>query len=144
MFTIDTSVWVNASSPAEVGHAASRAFVDRVLSSRLRVVVPTLLQVELAGAIGRKQGDAIAAVDFTHEVVSLTFVEVVPLDEAMAIRATTLAAHKGLRGADAIYAAVAIEYGCELVSLDSEHLTRLTGVVRTLTPTAALATLSPP
>ena len=38
-----------------------------------------------------------------------------------------LAAEHGLRGADAVYAAVAIEAGCTLVSLDGEHLTRLPG-----------------
>jgi len=46
-----------------------------------------------------------------------------------------------LRGADSVYAAVALEYGCDLVSLDREHLTRLVSVVPTVTPADALARL---
>ena len=144
MFTIDTSVWVNADSPGEPGNAESRAFLDRVAAADVPVVVPTLLQVELAGVVSRNRRDPILGVDFADGVLALPFVNVVPLNDEIAVRATTLAAHQFLRGADAVYAAVAIEFGCDLVSLDNEHLTRLTGVVRTLTPAAALATLLPP
>jgi predicted nucleic acid-binding protein len=40
----------------------------------------------------------------------------VPLDEALAERAATLAASARLRGADAVYGAVAYEYGTTLVT----------------------------
>jgi hypothetical protein len=36
---------------------------------------------------------------------------------------------------------VALEYSCELVSLDREHLTRLGFIVTTVTPADALARL---
>ncbi len=144
MFTVDTSVWVNADSPTEAGWVDSRAFLDRVATSRIAVVVPTLLQVELAGVIGRIRRDPILATDFANEVRGLDFVNWVSLDEALAIRATTVAARHRLCGADAVYAAVALEYGCDFVSLGKEHLARLSGVVRTVTPAAALASLPPP
>jgi predicted nucleic acid-binding protein len=54
-----------------------------------------------------------------------------------------LAARHGLRGADAIYAAVAVQSGCTLISLDNEHLTRLVGIVSVLTPATALANQTP-
>lgn len=48
-----------------------------------------------------------------------------------------------LRGADSVYAAVALTHRCTLVSLDGEHLTRLASVVPTVAPADALARLSP-
>jgi hypothetical protein len=49
-----------------------------------------------------------------------------------------------LRGADAVYAAVAQQAGCTLISLDHEHLTRLGSIVVVRTPAAALTDLVPP
>jgi predicted nucleic acid-binding protein len=57
-------------------------------------------------------------------------------------RALVLAAQHGLRGADAVYAAVAQQAGCTLISLDHEHLTRLVGLISVQTPEAALAELT--
>jgi hypothetical protein len=50
-----------------------------------------------------------------------------------------------ISGADAIYAAVAVQSGCTLISLDNEHLTWLVGIVPVLTPATVLAnqTLTP-
>jgi len=49
-----------------------------------------------------------------------------------------------LRGADAVYAAVAQQAGCTLISLDHEHLTRLGSIVIFRTPAALLAELISP
>jgi predicted nucleic acid-binding protein len=69
---------------------------------------------------------------------------VVALDEALGEQARALAAQYGLRGADAVYAAVAQQAGCTLISLDHEHLTRLGNIVTVHTPATALAELIPP
>jgi predicted nucleic acid-binding protein len=71
-------------------------------------------------------------------------VTVVALDEALGYQARALRAQYGLRGADAVYAAVAQQVGCTLISLDHEHLTRLGSIVVVRTPAAALAELVPP
>jgi len=57
-------------------------------------------------------------------------------------QASALAAQQALRGADAVYAAVAVQYECALISLDNEHLTRLAGVVETRTPADLLTELT--
>jgi predicted nucleic acid-binding protein len=93
-------------------------------------VVPTLLLVEVARVISRTRGDAALGSRYAETMRQLPFIQWVPLDEAMAVRASALAATRALRGADAVYAAVAVAYGCELVSLDREHLTRLPPVLR--------------
>lgn len=139
MYTVDASVWVNAFDQRERGHEASRRFLEVVHVQALTVVAPGLLCVEVAGAISRTRNDPQRAREFADVVAHLPNVTLLPLDEELAQQAQDLAAQNGLRGADAVYAAVAFHAGCTLVSLDQEHLTRLTTIVRACTPAAALA-----
>lgn len=59
---------------------------------------------------------------------------VVPLDDRLAEVAAGLAADQGLRGADAIYGAVAVRFGSALVTRDREQGERLAPVITTLHP----------
>jgi predicted nucleic acid-binding protein len=141
--TLDASVWISAFSPAEVGHSDSRALVDLILSARAPLVEPTLFPVEIAGAVSRTRGQVLAR-DLTAPLPALAFIRWVALDEGLAARAAELAAAQRLRGADAVYGAVASEHGSVLVSLDQEQLTRMPPVVRTVTPSEALRLLTSP
>lgn len=134
MFTIDASVWVNAFDQRETGHAASRQFLELVRHQARPIIVPTLVLVEVAGAVSRTRQDPAGAQAFAQALSHLPGLTQRPLDVALANRALSLAARHGLRGADAVYAAVAAEAGCRLVTLDNEQLTRLVGVVDALTP----------
>ena len=67
-----------------------------------------------------------------------------PLDDELARRSIELALQQGLRGADAVYAAVALRENCILISLDNEHLSRMAGVVETRTPKQIVTELPPP
>lgn len=140
MFTIDASVWVNAESPGEPSQADSRAFIHIISTRAIPTFVPTLVVPEIAGAIARVRGDAALAGRLALALQGLPL-GWIALDESLARTAADLAAAHRLRGTDSVYAAVALTNNCDLVSLDREHLTRLTGVVRTLTPSAALARL---
>ena len=134
-------MWVNADSPAEPHQAESRALLDLLFARGLPIVVPILLPVELAGAIARTRGDSALAEEMAKVVLALPAVRWIAVDDALARRAAELAARHRLRGADAVYAAVALSHRCDLVSLDREHLTRLATVVPTLTPADALTRL---
>lgn len=139
MYTVDASVWVNAFDQREPGHETSRRFLEVVHAQALPVVVPNLLCVEVAGAISRTRSDPTRAQEFATAVAHLPNVTLLPLDEELAQQARDLAALNGLRGADAVYTAVALHADCTLVSLDQEHLTRLTAVVQACAPATALA-----
>ncbi len=69
---------------------------------------------------------------------------VLPLDVELGQQARKLAAQYGLRGADAVYAAVAHQVGSTLISRDNEHLTRLNGIITVRTPEAVLRDFTPP
>ncbi len=143
MFTIDASVWINRFDPREGDHEISRQLIELLTTFNVPVIVPNLVFIEIAGAISRRHNDPDGAQRFANSVRGLSNLIVIELDDELAQQALTLAAQQRLRGADAIYAAVAIQQTCFLISLDNEHLTRLVGVVETRTPTALMAELTP-
>src|SRR6266545_1559153 len=141
MYTVDASVWVNAFDRREPGHLISRQFLEVVQRQALPIVVPNLVLAEVAGAIGRTRRTPVQAQEFAVALRRLPHVTVRVLDEVCALHALTLAAQQGLRGADAVYAAVAHDAGTTLVTLDNEHLTRLVNLLPVCTPAVALAAL---
>jgi predicted nucleic acid-binding protein len=74
-------------------------------------------------------------------ILRLRMITFVVLDGVLAQQAAAVAGAHRLRGADAVYAAVAFVHGTTLVSRDREHLIRLVGIVTVLHPALALAAL---
>ena len=141
MYTIDASVWVNSFDQREEGHQLSRQVLDLLRVQSRTVIVPHLVLIEVAGAISRTRQDPEKAQAFAAMLRNLPNVRFIPLDEVLTQRAVSLAAQHGLRGADAVYAAVAAQFDCTLITLDHEHLSRLSGIVTTCTPAKVLADL---
>ena len=141
MYTLDASVWVNGFDRKEPGAKITHQLL-RVLADRAApIIIPNLALVEVAGSISRTRRQPAKAIAFADTIARLPHVTVVPLTAELAETAAQLAAHHALRGADAVYAAVALSAQCMLISLDAEHLTRLRSVVRTLTPAAMLESM---
>jgi predicted nucleic acid-binding protein len=143
-YTLDASVVLNAFNAAEAGHAVSLQFLTLVQAQTLPVVVPTLLLTEVAAMIGRVLGDTPRAQAFAQQLSRLPHLEWVALTRVSALVAADLAAQYRLRGADAVYAAIAQRYGTTLITLDREHLIRLVGIIPTRTPAEALVDIQPP
>ena len=141
MYTVDASVWINAFDQRENGHVDSREFLQLIKTRGLAVAVPTLMLVEVAGTISRTRGDINQAIAFAEALAALPHVTFYDLDNTAAHQSLLLAANRKLRGADAIYAALALQVGSTLVTLDKEQLNRLTGIVATVTPADAVATV---
>ena len=141
MLTIDASVWVNSFLPTESGHAESRLLLDRVESAGIPIVLPTLVLVEVAGTLSRVRSMPAAGLSLAQSIATLSSVRLVSVDEDLCTLAATIAANRKLRGADAVYSAVASNYNCTLISLDNEHLTRLQGLVTVWNPATALRSL---
>ena len=141
MYTIDASVWVNGFDQRETGHDISRRLLDILGNQAIPVIVPNLVLVEVAGAISRTRNNPAQAQTFADALSRLPNVTLIPLDDVLSHQALELAAQYALRGADAVYAAVALQSGCILISLDNEHLTRLSGIVPTQTPAVVLTNL---
>ena len=137
-YTIDASVFINAFNPHEAGHAESLQIITAIQERGDPVIVPTLLVPEIASAVARASDDRAGALQYAHATAALPHVTLVPLTRAMARQAAELAARHRLRGADAVYLAVARRYGTTLVSRDDEQRTRGASVTLCQTPEEAL------
>ena len=142
-YTIDASVFVNAFNPHEEGHGASLQFLAAAQEHGDPIIVPALLVPEIASAVARASDDTVGALDFANATAALPHLTLVTVTAAMARQAAELAAKHRLRGADAVYLAVARRYGTVLVSRDDEQRRRGTSIARCLTPAEALRSRTP-
>lgn len=143
-YTLDASVVMNAFNPAEAGHAISLQLQTAIQAQSIQVIVPTLLLTEVAATIGRVLGDAPRARDFALRLSRLPYLRFVSLTRPLALEAANLAADYRLRGADAVYVAVARQFGTSLITLDEQQRTRAATSIPIRTPAEALAELTPP
>jgi len=140
-YTIDASVFINAFNSAEPGHTDSQRLLAHLRDQGAPLIAPTLLLPEVAAAIRRGRGDEDLARRFTTTLSRLPNLVLKPLDQILAQQASDIAAQYSLRGSDAVYAAVALQFGSTLVSLDREQRERVATALPTCTPANALADL---
>ncbi|HOT93270.1 MAG TPA: PIN domain-containing protein [Anaerolineae bacterium] len=138
MFTLDASVHINALNHTEPGSAASQMCLQRLVEQQGTVICPTLLLVELAAAVARVLDDTALALELAQAVRALPGQIWVALDDDLAAEAARLGAEARLRGADAVYAAVARRFGTTLITRDRQQLERLRDLLPVLTPEAWL------
>lgn len=111
MYTLDANIFVRDLNPREPNHAICRELLEHLATLRIPIIVPLLLIVEVAGTLSRELRDPIRgrmAMMMLQELPNLTLVV---LDESLAQAAAESAADRALRGADAVYVAVARRYG---------------------------------
>ena len=132
--TIDASVFVNAFSPKETGSDKSLEFISGLKSQNIPIILPVLVLPEIVAALSRRQGSSEFVLQLVKEIKSLPGITFINVDESIADLALDMAANHRLRGSDAVYAAVALRYGTELITLDREQLDRLAKVLSIRSP----------
>jgi predicted nucleic acid-binding protein len=143
-YTVDASVFVNAFNPHEDGHVESLAILTAIQEVGDPVIVPTLVLPEIASAVARASDDNAGALEYANATAALPHLMSIALNSAMARQAAELAATHRLRGADAVYVAVARRYGTVLVSRDEEQRSRASAIIACQTPEEALRSRQPP
>lgn len=138
MLTLDANVFVAAEIRSEPDHESARRVVIAAVEQGLRLHLPWLAVVEASVAIGRRLGSADAAAQIAAEMIVMPEVTFHPLDRSLALLAASVGAEYRLRGADAVYAAVASKYGTSLITCDDELRRRTAGAIEVLTPKAWL------
>jgi predicted nucleic acid-binding protein len=134
VIVVDASVWTAFLYPADVHHSSSRRWLDQWSANRGVILGPTLLLVEVSGAIARRTGLPAMGLQGIARIRRSPLVRLVAVDGRLAGEAADLAANLRLRGADAVYVALARREGVPLVTWDQEQLTRAQGVITTHTP----------
>lgn len=117
MLTVDANVFISAASPADVFHADSDEFLRRIRRFRLPLHCPALLLPETASGIVRPTGDLLAAQMAVISVQTFPGIQFISLTEARSQAAAQIALMCRLRGADAVYVALAQEMGTTLITL---------------------------
>ena len=142
MLTLDANVFVAAEIRSEPDHESARRVVRVAVEKGLHVHLPWLAVVEASVAIGRRFGSADPAARVAAALTVMPGVTFHPLDRSLALQAAALGAEHRLRGADAVYAAVARKYGTCLVTCDDELRRRTAGAVDAVSPAGWLERLS--
>ncbi len=138
IYTVDASVFLNAFNPYEEGYEQSHRLLSDMQRQAIPVVVPSLALPEIAAAVVRARDDAELARRFVLCLSRLPHLTLVPLDSALAERAADVAAQHRLWGSDAVYAAVSLQYGSVLVTLDKEQQRRVANVIAAHRPVDVL------
>ena len=131
---VDASVWTSRFVVQDVHHVPSRQWLEAQMTGGGLVIAPTLLLTEVAGAVARRSGDPGLAHRVVRDILLLTESRLVGLDRRLGADAARLAADLRLRGADAVYVAVAHSLQIPLITWDREQLTRAAGRIALRTP----------
>jgi predicted nucleic acid-binding protein len=134
LVTIDASVFVSSLTPSEPAHLTSKTFMLGIRERAIPIIVPVLVLPEISAALARGQGRPDLGKAFVQELKKFPNTTFIDLDSSLADLAVEIAATSRLRGSDAIYAAVALRFGAELVTLDREQLERLPEVIPVRAP----------
>lgn len=121
---IDASVWVAYLAPCDTHHPAVKAWLTAQRAAGTLLISPAFFLVEVAGAVARRTGEP----DLTRRAVAahadLPDVRLAALDADLLAQAGELTARLGLRGADALYVAVADHLHLPLATLDEDQRRR--------------------
>ncbi len=134
MTVMDASVWVSALVPPDINYAASRLWLNRYLADGGIIIIPALLLSEVAGAISRRTGQPDLGHRAANAVLRIPNLRLVSVDARLGKEAAELAADLRLRGADAVYVALARYLGIPLITWDREQQARARAVIVVRTP----------
>lgn len=138
VYTIDASIFGNALFVDEPGHVVSRDLLIAIQDADIPLVLPTLVLPEVAALVARRTGSPDNADRFVDTLRALPYVTWVSLTPGLAASAAAMASRQSLRGADAVYVAVALRYNTILVTRDQEQIERAPSSLRAMTPEGAM------
>lgn len=129
--TIDASVWIAAADVTDRFHQPSRDLLRKVIAEGIAVIQPAFARTEVACALARRLRDGAQGQLLTHSLMNRMVTSEVAIDSAFLTVTETIGTSQFLRGADALYAAVAQQSQSVLISWDNEHLQRASGFTPT-------------
>lgn len=124
LVVLDANLWVAAYDPEDRFHAESVQVFQAALRRGVGLAGPSYVVLESICALARRVGDSEAARAAREKMIGHPALQLEAISEALLATAEQLGVDRGLRGADALYAATAARLGCPLLSWDSELVTR--------------------
>lgn len=124
VYVVDASVWVSSVIPNDANHLPAARWLNETRRVNYTLWAPNIVLPEVAGAVARLTDDVTQAVLAVRSLRRLLASRLVGLDSPLAAMAATVAAELKIRGADAVYVALANQRGFTLVTLDSQQALR--------------------
>lgn len=134
MIVVDASIWVSRFLPEDAFHQVSRTWLIDVTMAGVFLVAPTIVLAEVSGAIARRTGNSQLGYQIVQQIGQLPTLRLIAVDDGLGQVAAQIASTLRLRGADAVYLAVAHRLQIPLVSWDREQLDRASVLVTTYRP----------
>lgn len=134
MTVVDASVWVSLLVPQDVHYPASRRWLHQYTAGGGALVEPILLLAEVAGATARRTGRPALGRRAVAQVLAFPTLRLTSVDRQLGQIAAQMAADHRLRGADAVYVALAEQLGIPLVTWDAEQIARGQAVIQVGNP----------
>ena len=134
MIVADASFWVAAFLTQDAHHDQSARLLRRMVTHEIPVSSPTLALVEVAGALARRTGSQPLAESAIRYLKGQSWLTLLSLSIAFSESAAGVAITCSLRGADAVYVALARQESACLLTLDDEMLKRSAPAVLAMTP----------
>jgi len=132
---VDASVWVSRASQRDPAHERTIAWFDRQAREGAVHAAPVIVLAEVAGALARTSRSSELGLRVVTRLVDLPRLRLLAIDASIGLRAGEIAADLRLRGADAVYVAIAERLNLPLVTWDREQRERGGSLVPTLVPT---------
>ncbi len=134
MFCIDASVIISAARGGEHFSDRSKAFLDMIRRDRLKAFLPEIAIAEVASGLFRATHNASFSTAFAQSLRTIPNFSFVAMDSHLTDRAVEVIGHTGLRSADALYVALAFDYGLTLITLDREQMRKSRDIVSVKEP----------
>ena len=113
---------------------ASRDWITRKADAGIPILGPSHVLAEISGAVSRRTRREELGRMTSTVISELPAFQLIPIDRELADVSASVAAGMRLRGADAVYVALALLMNFPLVTWDNEQLTRGAPIVETLAP----------
>lgn len=134
MTVTDASLWVSRFLTGDAHHAASDLWLREAVGAGLALAAPTHLLAEVAGAVARRSGRSQLGYQIAQQIQRVPTMQLVAIGVNLGDFAAEVASVYRLRGADALYVAVAHQLQMPLVTWDQEQVRRVAGFIEAYTP----------
>lgn len=124
MIVVDASVWVSGLTPRDSYHAVSRNWLASQHSHKILFAIPIICLAEVSGAIARVTGYSEDGEQVVEQILTRPNLRIYSIDHSLGLEAAHLASQLRLRGADAVYVALAQSLNVPLVTWDKELIQR--------------------
>ncbi len=121
---VDASIWVSRLVLQDEHHERCQKWLAAQRSAGNTLVSPSLLLPEIAGAISRRTGDPALAERAVQTLQALPGLRLIEMNQTVIQAAAQLAASCSMRGADSVYAAIALQLNIPLATLDLDQRTK--------------------